>query len=746
VQFGPSVGQGTPDWLTDQPPVQAPQAAPAAPAATPDFLTDQPPPERPPLPQVTQPEALGRGIEMGATSGFAPAIHGLEEAGYETMPDRLKTLFGRDRQLYADRAPAVLAKVLTGLGRLGYEHLIGPLLGQQPEQYGTEAYRRGRQAAQTAQEASEEQYPKTYIGGELSGVIAGPKFGMTRGTTVPGRLTATTLGGGAAGGTMGAGEAVSRGEEPGQIAKEVAKGAGTGAALGLAGGAVAETAGAVGTKAANVVRGIINPEREASRRVAGTMLEDVNRRGTAITPEELQAGQAAGVPLTTMDWGHEATRRLARSTANMSPEAANEIANVVVPRFREQARRITGFLDNMFGGLDRGAEREGIEQAARNANRPAYKHAYAIGNNELSSQRILDLAQTDEMQSAMKAAERKWRSRALLDGFGGNFPTEKNLQYWDYVHRELADDARAAARTGRNDEASRLGGLDRTLKQELDTLVPEFAAARRGAYGFFNSENALDAGADFVMRNRDLQGAARALSQMSQSDRELFARGFASNLISKLNDTAFNGDVLNSVFVNNPNSVAAINMALGLTRARQLEALLRVEKVADAARRAMGNSTTAEQLIAAARNMSRATGAGHIAGGAGAVGAFELMKEHDFDWKHMLAGGLLLAGARSGLHKLDEKTAVHIAELLTSQDPGALSRGLQIVNSSRPIFEALRFLTGGGSRVAANELGPVNTAAGAATLLQRIIEGPPAEHSAQQQHQQDLISEQLPSQ
>jgi hypothetical protein len=710
-----------------------------------EYLSHEPTPAKKP-PAISQGEAALRGTETGFTQRFAPVVHGVEEAGYEAMPDWAKNVFGRDQELFAQRAPQHLAKMVTGLSRLGYEHLM-PALGFPVPQYGTEAYERGRQRSVERQEAAEAQWPKTYLGGELGGALAGPKYGMLKGGSPWARVGWSALGGGAAGATTEVGKGVSEEKPIGETAAEASKGALTGAGLGVVGGGVLEG----GRKAVQIGRGLLAPEREAAVRVAESMVSDIEQRGTAISPQEAAVADIAGTPLTTMDWAHEGTRRLARWASNQSPEAANEIAQVVIPRYEQQAARVSGFIDRMFGGLDRGAEREGIEQAARNANGPAYRRAYAVGANDLTgqSQRIQDLMQIDEVQAAMKAAEKKWRSRATLDGFGGNFPTEKNLQYWDYVHRELADDARAFARNGRNEDASRIGGLDRMLKDELDTLVPQFAQARRGAYGFFNSENALDAGVDFARNNSvdRMQGAARALSQMSQGDRELFARGFASELISKLRDPAVSANVVNKAFVDSPNAQAALNLALGSTRARQVEALIRVEKIADGARRAMGNSTTMQQFLDTARQSGLLRAGAHGIGGMGAVALLEGIEQGHIDPYHVIVGGILMAVARAGVHQINERTATKVAELLTSQDPGELSRGLQIVSSSRPIFQALRTLTGAGGRTAESELGPERTGAGLLTALTHLISGPGGEphHGAQHQDkQQDIISEHLP--
>src|SRR5215831_2487656 len=123
----------------------APGAAPSAPTASPhDFLTSEPP-TVPDQPKISQGEALQRGIESGVSLGFAPAIRGVEAVGAATLPqgpqeaaaavpDWFKTMA---EGLTHQQALEHLTRFGAGLGRLGYEHLIGPALGVKPEQYGS---------------------------------------------------------------------------------------------------------------------------------------------------------------------------------------------------------------------------------------------------------------------------------------------------------------------------------------------------------------------------------------------------------------------------------------------------------------------------------------------------------------------------------------------------------------------------------------------------------------------------------
>src|SRR5581483_4801562 len=109
------------------------------------------------------------------------------------------------------------------------------------------------------------------------------------------------------------------------------------------------------------------------------------------------------------------------------------------------------------------------------------------------------------------------KDRAITQGFGAmrqgvtvenglvkftrgknGVPTYPNLAFWDATKRELDDATSAALRAGRKEEAATLTGLTKTLRGELDRLVPSYANARAGAAKFFGAEDALEAGQKFV--------------------------------------------------------------------------------------------------------------------------------------------------------------------------------------------------------------------------------------------------------
>jgi hypothetical protein len=182
-------------------------------------------------------------------------------------------------------------------------------------------------------------------------------------------------------------------------------------------------------------------------------------------------------------------------------------------------------------------------------------------------------------------------------GNGRGLPVYPNIQYWDYAARHIADAAAAARRVGQpRKRPLASAGSSAQLKAELDRMVPEYQAARRGAAHFFNANDALEAGQQFLRSTHPIEEARRALARMNAADRQLFGEGFASNLVDAIERTGDRRNVVNAIF-GSQSAREKIRLALGDARANQLEAMLRHETIMDMMRGALGNSTTARQLI-----------------------------------------------------------------------------------------------------------------------------------------------------
>jgi hypothetical protein len=759
----PGGGQGdqgppAPDpWagFSATPPTSSSSGTKAAEKADPwAAFSDQPPVPKGPHRAIGAPEAALRGAESGFTFGTAPAIAGAHEAGMETLPPEAREAIKKHGH------EPVLGALIAGLARLGYENLIAPALGIDPrtptemasDQKGgaaTKTYNRVRESRLSEDRAAREQNPVSFIGGQVVGSVANPTSGigrtaatvtstassLTPGPGAPGGEAGTPSGfgrgakaGAVGGGLYGAGEAISEGKGVSDVLEDTGKGIATGATIGGVTGQVLESGAKGVARIRSLVRGKNDPDAEAARIV----LEDLNRAREkagkpAFTKEELDAANAAGSPRALVDLGDEKTRALGRVSANKSPEGREALELLTDSRYRNMSPRVADFVRTRTGSRDAGGDLLALQDAARKANRPLYKAAYAAGDRPIWNSEIERLVNADEVQAAIRDAAKRGSNRAVADGMGGfnppitvhpdgritfnkgptGVPTYPNIQFWDYVQRELRDSWKSLERVGKFEQADAVNQLRQQLNKTLDSEVKQFATARGTAFKFFNAENALEAGQKAVMMNKKLPDMMRELSKMNAYERELFRRGFASELADRIEPMAGRGSI-DAAFVVSQPAKRKIEAALGRDFALELEALLRVEAHLDKARRSLGNSTTARQL----HEMT------DVGGGMATV---EAIKEHGMSPSHMIATIFGIKKLQGSIEHIDSQVAQKVGELLASDTPAKLAKGLRIVTSSPRMMDALRRATSGGAIVGAHDIGPEATAAGIGTVVNKLV-------------------------
>lgn len=445
-------------------------------------------------------------------------------------------------------------------------------------------------------------------------------------------------------------------------------------------------------------RGAVDPEAEASRRIAAALGRDVgDPAAIQARMDELGDLASGGMPAVVGDMGGETTRALARSAANQSPEAREALQDVTDTRFAGQAGRATEFLGRLVGGVaDPAARREQLQQAARRANRPAYTQAYREAP-VLWTPELQQLAGAPAVQDAIRKATRTGANRAAADGFqpprqpfmfdpDGRMALRSNpdgstaipsLQFWDHTKRALDDTVSSLQRSGAKSEAADVAALRDQLLGVLDQAAPSYATARAGAARFFGAQDALEAGQQFVASKVENREARRALARMSGPEQALFREGFVSHLVDRLREAGDRNNLLNSIFVKSPAARERVEIALGRGRAAEFESFMRVEDMMDQLRKAVaGNSTTTRQLVEL----------GLIGSAGGVSGAYGLASG---DYKGFLATALVGA-TRYGRSRVNARVARHVGEMLASDDPDVLRRGIEAVSRNSRLRELLR--------------------------------------------------------
>jgi hypothetical protein len=547
-------------------------------------------------------------------------------------------------------------------------------------------------------EAAARQSPKAAFAGIAGGAIA-------QGLALAPEAAPTWIGRAAQGVGMGGGlgyasEAID--------SKDAQKAAQTGFVGALGGGlatpvaeGIGAAAAAAGRPIANTLRGLVRPDAEAARRVGAGLAADF-----AVGGENLNAAQAAGAgkrgqELVVADFGGETTRALARSAANTSPEARIALGDVIERRFSTQGDRTGDFVNTLGSGQSAVNTLDQLQTAARNANKPAYARAYndpagqAVWNQDLA-----DLMQAPAVQDAIRSTMKTGANKAAAQGFkapknpfvedaNGNFVLRTNpdgstaipnIQFWDYVQRDLRDASEKLARAGETGAAGDIKTLRGQLTGILDTTVPAFGDARTGAAKFFGAEDALDAGKKFVTSKLDNAVAAKQLSKMSKAERNLFAEGFVSEMVNNVRNIGDRQTVINKIY-NTPNARQRVQMALGPEKAKELEAFLHIETVSDRLRNAVGgNSTTIRQL---AEMGLAGGGSGALLGaGAGFAGGG--------DSQNVSAGAVAGALLQRGTTKIDARVARKVGDLLASSNPDDIAKIVKMATKNSSVLKAIK--------------------------------------------------------
>jgi hypothetical protein len=631
-----------------------------------------------PTQQTTRKRALLEGALDTASFGFRDEMKAASEAS------------GLPSWLGGYRAPIGAAKI--GLEKARGEH------GE-----ASQTYDRELEASRKLREKSKEEHPAEFMTGQVGGALLSPGLGAGAEASLGIRAARAAGAGALQGGAYGFGSGQG-GFEP--RLKSGAIGGGIGAAAGGVLSPVTDIAAAGAGKAAdvgktvfNTIRHEFNPQKTienvAANKVVGAHLADLEARGgaPALTPEEHQIAAQVGIPLTPADIGGERTLAAARSAADVSPEARAELTDVAKERFAGQSRRIGGFIKDLTGGANTTVD--DLQAAARRANRPAYARAYGKGSGEITSPVLDELSQAPAVQAAMRDAAVSGKNRAAAEGMGAFDPSKRNMQFWDYTYRNVRDAASEAARQGRGDAASSLGGIANRMRDELDQHVPEFKQAREGAAGFFGAQDALEAGQKFVDAKGKNADYARAIGKMSDPEKQLFAQGFASHLSDKILELRDSENVIGKAFLDAPAAKERIQMALGKDNAERLETLLRVEGRADKLRQALGNSKTNQYQLANALTKLGAAGGGGLeaweaakeAYGEGGEG-FDPTSGHFL--RSMAAFGLLYGKGRSEV--VNEAVARRVGGMLASEDPAVLRQAIDIVRKSPALLKNVRDL------------------------------------------------------
>jgi hypothetical protein len=588
---------------------------------------------------------------------------------------------------YVNGTP-ILGPALTSLGEKAAAGLSTGLYG------GT--YDDHMKSIQMRDKALQDVNPGTYMAGQVAGAVvpmvaAGTTatgarmLGMGAGQSLPARIVASGLSNAA----ISAADTAARGGDKYETGRSGLVSGAIGTAFPILGAGVRAATSAIGSKVAPVLNALSSPGFEASRRVGTALARDAQANpGSLLTQADEATARSSNIPLMNVDRGGEGTRALARSASNQSSDARALFNNAASDRFASQSHRAANFVQKLVNNsADDIGYRAQVEATAKAANDPAYKAAFSHPNAQMVfTKEIQNLMQSPSFRSAIEDVPTRSADRGAVQGFkalgnpfqknsNGSWVLRKradgslvgpNLEFWNQVKinlDEMIGDAKNKTR------ASDLMGLKRALVNNLDSAVPEYKAARSGAAAFFGQENAIDAGKAFAKNPKGIPEAAKAMTKFSPAEREAFAVGHASELVDMIRASKDRMNVINSVFGSEASRMQ-MKMVYGATKAKEIEAYVKVETLVDQLRGAMGNSTTARQLA----EMGLGAGSGYALTG---------------DWKGGVVGALAARGGRFAVDKAQADVLERVAKLLTSDNPAHIRAAIQAAAKSPLYMQAL---------------------------------------------------------
>lgn len=438
----------------------------------------------------------------------------------------------------------------------------------------------------------------------------------------------------------------------------------------------------------------------APRQRAGTVLRQAisdDAANAGVGAADVQAGiqtaRASGAPLTALDIG-ESTRTLGRTAANLSPQGRDRLVQMVDQRRTTQADRAIDTITRHAPGVNAPQRRVELQAEAQAANRRNYEQAYRDGSRGIWNEGFEQLTVSPDMQAAIRDATRIGANEAAIrgarpprnpfqanpDGTINPIPdVQPTLEFWDHVKRSLDGQIGTRQRAGDREGASQLTRLKNQLVGYLDRAVPSYRQARQTAASFFGADDALDAGRNFVHRAGDNEGSRQAIARMSGAERQLFAEGFATQMIDDLRNLPDRHTLINRIF-QSPAARERVEIALGREASQAMESMLRLESIMDMGHRAVtGGSNTTQQLVAQ----------GLLGAGAGyAVSGGDIMSPTSLITAALTVG--LSRGVRAGMGRADQQMARELADLLASNNPEVISQAFQRIRSNPGGLKALR--------------------------------------------------------
>lgn len=541
--------------------------------------------------------------------------------------------------------------------------------------------------------------------------------------SLPGKVWNGIKSGATLGGLFGAGESAPLADRPGNALAGAATGATVGATLPIAGAVVRPVAKAVGAtlNAAGEKLGLITPdyEAQANNKLLGALNRD------QVAPAEVATGLTGsdGKPLTAMDLAGTNTQRLARNLVTQPGTAGDKVTSFLQSRSADQGGRVLGDItQHLSDNTDVYGTASDLVQQRSAAAAPLYQKAFS--NPSVITDRLQAFAADPDIQQGMKEGIVLARRQALADGkpfdpnayaiTGFNSAGDPQIgpvptwQTWQAA-KEGLDERIESSRdpvTGKlpnTKTVNSLVSLKNSLLGELDSVNPDYAAARAAWAGPSQSNTAMQMGGSFM--SADPEQIQQAVSRLSPGDQDFYRVGAARAIQDKANSASDSADLSKRLFGNSrtrqqietvfgPGASDAFGQAMGAEG-----------KMASTNRFVLGGPTTANKIADLAdghQELAQDIMQGGLSGGPTGAVVVPAMRavgrgiNNLFNGMHPVVANhlatALTASGQSAAHiysQLAAEQAARRAALLTSQARGAAANRLISGSASLGAVNAL---------------------------------------------------------
>lgn len=379
------------------------------------------------------------------------------------------------------------------------------------------------------------------VAGGIAGVVAAPAIGAAKAAPylakVPSFIKSVGVGSGM--GALGGAGTAPPGEELAGAEHGALLGAGFGAALPVVGKAIGSTVGPVAEKAVDKIRSAFSGTLDsiAARKVAQAFERD------GIDPKTIpQLLEAYGPGATLVDVGGENVLMLAKAASNLPGPQKQMASDLVAARRAGRGNKLVGALEENIEGGDFHSAMQGWMEKRAAESAPLYEKAYSV--DFVSSPKLDSILKKPSVKDALPKAYRLAAEEgtdpmalglALNEAGDVIFTKAPSMKTWDYIKRGLDDviEGKKNPLTGKLDNEGRLVNSTRKdLLSELDSINPDYAAARSAYAGPSHLMEAAEAGRKFA--SKDPEVTTKLLESLNDSEKAAFRIGVFQKLKSDI--------------------------------------------------------------------------------------------------------------------------------------------------------------------------------------------------------------------